>query len=563
MTSQENVFSRYLMLGVGIILLAVGFGLWPYQHWNSLERESVLVGWYKMLSYSVNADWQFCYFVPFITGYLVYRQRDELRNLPIQGSWLGIPVLLFAALCYWLGFRVDTGYMGYASLQLFLAGWVLLFGGIPWMRALFLPWLFLFFSWPLFPLDNLLAARLKIPTAWSAEKLLDLVGIGTVRVGSTLFSEANAAANLAQGAKFTLDVADSCSGMRSLYSLIMISMLYSIIGLKGTVNRIILIVSAIPLAILGNVARLLILAFGCLLFGQEFAVGKKFEAHQEDSFFHLLAGFIVFGVALAGMFLIATWLEGRHWKALGKKKKKVSTSDTSWNVNESQSKVIQRSLGALGCLVVALAMCKLFPTDPALSTPGIAPILPATVPGYESTRLEMSYREKVVFDAGVKLDRREYIGVDGSRIVGTLVMSGEMKKSLHTPELCLPDQGWTISTHEEIPIKLKDGREITASIMRLHRDVQIETGEIIRIRGLNLYWYIGSEGIVTPSYKMSHFYTYRDSILFNFNHHWSQAAFYMQLPEIRADGQDLIGEIIAQQQLADFAGQAASEFMLP
>jgi len=554
--------TRWLAMAGGITVLVIGFLLWPYQHWLSEERQSVLVGWMSILSYSSNADWQFCYAVPVITGFLVYRQRESLQALPLKGSWLGAAILVPAMICYWLGYRVDTGYMGFAAIQLTIAGLILLLGGVAWMRILFLPWVFLFFAWPMFPLDNLLAARLKIPTAWSADKLLSLVGIDVVREGSALQSAADFATGIPQGSKFTLDVAESCSGMRSLYSLIMVSVLYSFVGLKRTLPRLVLIASAIPLAVAGNVVRLLLLAVGCLLFGQEFAIGKKIGDQQSDSFYHLLMGFIVFGVALSGMFMLATWLEGRHWKKLNLVKAVKATGKGSGVADDAFMPVLIKSATALVLMTGGILLCWSAPVDAKLSQPGILPLLPEVIGEYAGTEEEMSYRERVVFDPGVTLKRRNYTTPSGKKILGTLVMSGESKKALHTPELCLPDQGWTISSHETVPIRLKDNRQITASIMRLHRDVEVAPGHRVRVRGLNLYWYIGSKGVSTPSYKMSHYYTYRDAILFNFNHHWSQAAFFMPMPEVDAGQTFNIDEVIAMQELAEFASVAASEFMI-
>nr|WP_172682979.1 exosortase/archaeosortase family protein [Verrucomicrobium spinosum] len=225
----------WLALGTGLGVMMVLFAVWPYQHWQFARRGSVLEGWYKVLNLADNSEWQFCLFVPFIVGFLVYRVRDTLARLPIAGSWSGAIVLGLAVICYWLGYKVDTGYLGFAALQLAVAGLVLLLAGTAWMRALFFPWLFLAFAWPFFPLDSLLAAKLKIPTAQIACQILSWTGVDVVREGSTVQSAANFATGLKQGAAFTFDVSDSCSGMRSLYALMMVGVLYGYLSLRRTV----------------------------------------------------------------------------------------------------------------------------------------------------------------------------------------------------------------------------------------------------------------------------------------------------------------------------------------
>src|SRR5207248_3411433 len=107
----------------------------------------------------------FCYVVPFVVGFLVYRQRAQLAALPLNGSWAGLPLAALALFFFWVGYKVDTGYLGFASIQVMSAALILFFGGPRWMRALLVPWLFLIFAWPMFPLENILAEPLRRFTA--------------------------------------------------------------------------------------------------------------------------------------------------------------------------------------------------------------------------------------------------------------------------------------------------------------------------------------------------------------------------------------------------------------
>jgi exosortase/archaeosortase family protein len=112
-------------------------------------------------------------------------------------------------------------------------------------------------------------------------------------------------------------VADPCSGIRSLFALIMLAALYGHIALKRATPRLLLFLSALPLAVAGNLVRLVLLALGAVWFGQDFAIGKVVGKEQHESFYHELCGYIVFAIALGGMFAISSALEGRHWKRAG------------------------------------------------------------------------------------------------------------------------------------------------------------------------------------------------------------------------------------------------------
>ncbi|MFZ4765187.1 MAG: exosortase/archaeosortase family protein [Roseimicrobium sp.] len=560
--ARQATWQKYIIFGSAAAFLVFLFAVWPYQHWTFEERGSVLEGWHKVLMDKANAEWQFCLIVPLLVGWLAYRQRTQLVRLPIAGTWWGVPFLVVATFCYWMGYKVDTGYLGYAAIQISLAGIILLLGGVAWLRALFLPWLFLVFAWPFFPLENLLAAKLKIPTAEIAAKLLPFLGIDVIRDGSTIRSAADPQAMIGLGSRFALDVAESCSGMRSLYALIMTGVLYSIIGLKRTVPRVILSISTIPLAVAGNVVRLIMLAVASVLFGQEFAVGKMVGEHEEASAFHMLAGFIVFGVALAGMFALASLLEGVPWRkakgntVFGGGNGLRATPDT-WIHSAIKSGLL------LGFGALSLLLCSATPTTPNYATAGLRLELPSVVGPYSGTEHGMSAKEAQVFDIGVKLDRRTYAGPGLRPITATVVLSGLVKKTLHTPEVCMPNQGWRVTSNQVIPIPLPDGRTIDVSLMQAVREFEIEPGSTVRRKALHLYWYHGSRGVTTPSYFMHNVISYRDAIFRNLNHRWTQASLFMIASETRLDAlTSPLDDLAAMDEITQFASQLIPQLMV-
>jgi exosortase/archaeosortase family protein len=69
---------------------------------------------------------------------------------------------------------------------------------------------------------------------------------------------------------------------------------------------VILFTGALPLAVFGNFCRILMLAFGMVKFGSDFAVGTL----EHPTWFHLAAGFVVYIAALLGIFVLARLLGG-------------------------------------------------------------------------------------------------------------------------------------------------------------------------------------------------------------------------------------------------------------
>lgn len=249
-------------------------------------------------------DWQHCFLVPFAVGTIVFLDRKRLAALPVAGSWLGLPLLLLGMALYWFGFMADIVYFGYASAQIVLAALIVLFLGWEWMRALFFPWLFLAFMWPLLFLDNLLAFPLRIVMSKASVVVLNGIGIPCTLSGTAILSASDALTGKQVGQLFAVDVADPCSGIRSLFALMMVSALYGYFALRGWWRRCILFAASIPLAVIGNLFRILMLTLGTIAMGPDWAIGSL----EKPSFFHMLSGYVVFAVGLGGMLAISTLL---------------------------------------------------------------------------------------------------------------------------------------------------------------------------------------------------------------------------------------------------------------
>ena len=535
----------WALVGLAMLLL---FGLWPYQHWAYSDRLSVLGGWLRTVG--ENAEWVFCPLVPLVSGWLAWARREELRRLPLQPQWLGLGVLVTALFCYWVGHRADTGYPGFAAFQLIVAAFILLLAGGRWLRVLFFPWLFLVFMWPAFPLEDQLALPLRLMTANLSAKILNGIGIDTLREGTGLLSAANAGSGLAQGQLFKLDVDDPCSGIRSLYSLMMLAALYGYLFLRGVWPRLVLFTCAIPLAILGNLVRMVLLAVGSLWFGMDFAVGRMEEGHMVISLFHELAGYAVFAVALLGMFTISSLLEDSHWK---RRARQVPADPAPINA-------IAPALGphisaALALCAITLVLCSSFSSQPVLSAAGVSMDLPSSLGQAQGLEVPMTQRERGGLASDITLSRYQYLASNRSPVLATVVLSGESRRGLHRPDVCLPGQGWGILDRMVVPVPLPDDAANEAMMLRVYRDVPTQDGTVIRVRGINLFWYEGYGGVHTADYYTHVFLTYFDSVLKNLNHRWALVSFFIQLPESRTGEYDGLEEAQALEELREFVGQ--------
>lgn len=311
-TSYSNKWqSSWVMpLATSLLLIVVMYGLVPYTFRYNVQ-EPISIFHMLWLFWTGIEQWQHCGLVIPICLGLIYWRRADYFQIPVRGDNRAWPLFFVAFLFYWVGYKGDIKPLAFASLQILLAALVLWHLGWPMLRALLFPWLFLLFVWPLPGLDDDISFKLRIFMSSITYHFLNLIGIPAIRSGTAVISAPDFAANIQQGARFQLDVADPCSGIRSLFALTMVTALYAYIALGKTWQKIILFLCAIPLAVFGNFIRMLMLTFGCILLGSDIAIGPP----EKPSFYHEMAGFAVFGAAIVGMLVVA-WLLELDWKRL-------------------------------------------------------------------------------------------------------------------------------------------------------------------------------------------------------------------------------------------------------
>ena len=266
-------------------------------------------------------DWGHALLAPFAClGILCFKYK-EILAAPIRGSvgWGG-GLILLGVFVYCIGLKAETQYFGYAAIQILLGGLILWFWGFRVFSVMSFAWLLFLFTWPMPFLDGMVALPLRVFMSHVSCGLLNLLGTHTVQNGTGLFSAADPALGLNFGQKFSIDIQDPCSGLHSLFALTMISALTGYLTLTNVFLRWILFFAAIPLAIAGNMCRILMLVWGSEAFGTSFAVGTE----ENPSAFHMGCGYVVYLVAVILLFALvmlfnSSWMKGHldrfdlHW----------------------------------------------------------------------------------------------------------------------------------------------------------------------------------------------------------------------------------------------------------
>lgn len=229
--------------------------------------------------WSTDENYSHGFLIPVIAAYLVWERREQLRGAPVRVTPWGALVLVAGCALLVLGQAATFGYAVRLSLLLVLAGLVVLLVGVRVLKILAFPLAYLMFMIPLpFPVLNRIAFPLQTVAARSATTTLDLLGVPVFREG-----------NIIDLPSIRLEVVEACSGIRSLISLLALAVIYAYFVRRSWRDRIVLSLSAIPIAIVANAARVALTGVLAQAFGPQAAQG----------FYHVFSGWLVFIVAFA------------------------------------------------------------------------------------------------------------------------------------------------------------------------------------------------------------------------------------------------------------------------
>ncbi len=251
----------------------------------------LIAGYFPILKHLVeqwanDADVGHGFFVPLVAGYVAWQRRADLLALEWKPAWWGIGIMVWGMLQGYIGLLGAELFLQRTSFLITLVGLLLVLGGTPVVRKLTFPLLLLPFMIPIpAVIYNQITFPLQLFASSVAETVLDWLNHPVFRDGNVL--------ELANDQR--LDVAEACSGIRSLLSLSFLSLVYAYVFDRKVWMRWALLAGVVPIAILANAGRVTITAL--------LAEWKPDLAH---GFFHSLEGWVIFmiaGVMLLGLHL--------------------------------------------------------------------------------------------------------------------------------------------------------------------------------------------------------------------------------------------------------------------
>ncbi len=234
--------------------------------------------WYTIPDYSHG------FLVPLFAAFLVWDKRKVLKAIPIRQTWSGIVLVVFSIMVLILGVYGVELFTARISFILMITGLIATFFGWAMVRELRFPLLVLVLAIP-FPaiLFNRITFPLQLLASRIASDILPWLGVPTLHEG-----------NVIELPIMKLEVAEACSGIRSLMSLFTLAVFYGYFLERTTNRRVILALASIPIAVTANVARIVGTGLCVQYWDPEKALG----------FFHEFSGWVMFVVSLACLFLV-------------------------------------------------------------------------------------------------------------------------------------------------------------------------------------------------------------------------------------------------------------------
>jgi len=239
------------------------------------------------------------FFVPLFSLFVLWQDRKRLARQSCKPSSWGLLIVTFALSVLIVGVLGAELFLSRVSLLLLIAGLVIFFRGWLLFRAVLFPWAFLIL---MIPIPAIVFSQITFPLQMLASKfaalLLPLLGVPVLREGNVINLPA-----------MSLEVAEACSGIRSLLSLATLAIIYGYLTETRTWVRVVLTLASIPIAVAANSLR--IVGTGLLV--------QYWDPEKAEGFFHLFSGWLVFVVSLAMLFLLHRLFQIGHGSTEGRR----------------------------------------------------------------------------------------------------------------------------------------------------------------------------------------------------------------------------------------------------
>ncbi len=244
-----------------------------------------------VLDWWENPDYNYAFLVPLFVGYVLWQNLHHYETIEIKPSNWGLLILLAAIALLIVGTLGADYFTSRFSLCVLLAGMVVYLGGWHMLRALAFP---LSYTSLMIPLPGIVQNQVTYPLQLMASRLaasfVELAGVPVFRQG-----------NLLSVPHYSVEVAQACSGIRSLLALLAMGIAYGYVAERRTWARVGLVVVLVPIAVFTNSLRIMVITL----------LGYALNPAWAEGFLHFFSGWLIFVLALGLLFLAHSLMGGR------------------------------------------------------------------------------------------------------------------------------------------------------------------------------------------------------------------------------------------------------------
>ena len=232
------------------------------------------------------------FLIPFVTGYLIWLKKEQLKNINPKYNLWGVVLIISSLLLHLLSILAEVFFVSGFSILFLVFGISLFLYGREVTKKILFPLSFLIF---MFPLPLVAISAVSFPMKMFATKsavfiLRAFVHIPMKNEGFEIFFP-NA----------SLVIGNPCSGLRSLISMLALGSIFAYLLKASMAKRLILFFLAIPIALISNIVRVILLCLGVFVYGSQMTRGL----------FHDFTGYLVFVIAFVSLWLCWKKFEGQ------------------------------------------------------------------------------------------------------------------------------------------------------------------------------------------------------------------------------------------------------------
>ncbi|MBI2877030.1 MAG: VPLPA-CTERM-specific exosortase XrtD [Candidatus Tectomicrobia bacterium] len=427
-------------------------------------------------SWWIDPNYSHGFLIPLVSAYLLWERREQFARLvPAPASW-GLLVLCLGLGLLILGQAGAELFLMRSSLLVVMAGMILFLGGRAYLQASAFPLAYLVFMIPLpFLVFNAVAFPLQLFASRFAAAVMQSVGLSVLREG-----------NVIQLPAMTMEVAEACSGLRSLISLLALGMAFAYFTQTGWWRRALLVTLTIPIAILANAFRV---------------TGTGFLAHflsqkAAEGFYHTFSGWLVFVVAFLALLAVGFLLSRLDHPREEKEMPEVHPADPAPGPS-GPSALSRIRLGAvLGVLLLAVLYLGNLSHGEAVSLRKDLGDFPLELGPWRG--IERGMEGRIVDKLGVDdFIMRHYHQASGKTLWLYVGYFHQQRQGdlIHSPKHCYPGSGWQAVESGLQEIRVPDGqggvRTIVVNRYLIQKGLEQE---------MVLYWYQERGRVVASEY---------------------------------------------------------------